>query len=125
LVVALGSVALACGKAAAPVAPGGTCEQATDCEEGYVCITQASGARLCSADLDAIASVETQSDAGPADTGAKQDATTPKDSSPPQDSTTPKDSTPPPQDSSPPQDSTPPPVDAPAETAPPVDAPTG
>ena len=44
----------ACGQAETPAASGGTCEQASDCQEGYVCITQPDGTRQCSNDLTSI-----------------------------------------------------------------------
>jgi hypothetical protein len=44
----------ACGQAETPAGNGGTCQQTTDCQEGYVCITQPDGTRQCSNDLTSI-----------------------------------------------------------------------
>jgi hypothetical protein len=44
----------ACGQAETPASSGGTCQQTTDCQEGYVCITQPDGTRQCSNDLTSI-----------------------------------------------------------------------
>jgi len=48
----------ACGQAETPASSGGTCEQSTDCQEGYVCITQLDGTRQCSNDLTSIQASE-------------------------------------------------------------------
>jgi hypothetical protein len=109
LAAALAAVAAggACGQPAPAESQGGTCEQSTDCQEGYVCITQPNGSRQCSNDLSSIQSTE---EAGGMDATAPQnDATTP-----PQDGTTPpQESGSPPQESgSPPKDSGTPPKEA-------------
>jgi hypothetical protein len=47
---ALAGLAQACGGGGShegTVAPGGDCEQATDCQEGYVCIPQTTGPKQC------------------------------------------------------------------------------
>ena len=126
-------LALACSSPAALVGAGGQCEQATDCQEGLVCIPQSNGTRICSNDLQAIQNTEI--DSGTDATMAIPDSTTPlpdgtsqdvappptdvgpppQDTSPPPDDTgpPPQDSGPPPQDSGPPpQDSAPPPEDS-------------
>jgi len=122
LLVVLATVALAaltpgCSSQEQLQGEGGQCTQATDCQEGLVCIPQPDGTRKCSGDLGAI-----QPDAGgagdataPKDGGKGDAATPPADGgTPPQDGgTPPKDSGSPPQDSgSPPQDSGGPPQDS-------------
>jgi hypothetical protein len=69
----------ACGQAAAPVGAGGACALTTDCAEGYECITQAGGNRVCSNDFSTIQSTE----------DAEVDATSavPNEAAPPGDST--------------------------------------
>jgi hypothetical protein len=109
----------ACGKAAPPVGAGGTCQEATDCQEGYVCVPQPDGTRQCSSDLTPIQSTEDAGEGGAAPMEAGQpppgDSTAPpQDSgSPPQDTGSPlKDTGSPPQDTgSPPQDTGSPPQD--------------
>jgi hypothetical protein len=108
----------ACGQAATPAASGDTCELTSDCQEGYVCITQADGSRQCSSDLSSIQLTEEagMEAAAPMEAGAPQgDSTAPPQEGgmPPQDSgTPPKDTGSPPQDTgSPPQDTGSPPQD--------------
>jgi hypothetical protein len=104
----------ACGQAAAPAASGDTCELSTDCQEGYVCITQPDGTRQCSNNLAAIQSTEEAGADAPA--MAAMDGTAPQGDStvPPSES-----GAPPPQDSgSPPADTGSPPKDT---GSPPVD----
>ena len=128
---AMGVLAEACGQPAPAESAGGTCEQSTDCQEGYVCITQPDGTRQCSNDLS---SIQTTEEAG-AEAAAQQDGSTPDtgltppadgnappvdSTAPPQDTgttqqdtgTPPKDTGSPPQDTgSPPQDTGSPPQD--------------
>jgi hypothetical protein len=105
---------------------GGPCTQATDCQEGLVCIPQPDGTRTCSSDLGSIQQTEDAggggNDAAPKDSGnadarmpARDGGTPPQDGgAPPQDSgSPPQDSGSPPQDGgSPPQDSGAPPQDS-------------
>ena len=124
----------ACGQAETPAASGGTCEQASDCQEGYVCITQPDGTRQCSNDLTSIqlteeggmeAAAMAMEGAAPQGDGAappQEGGAPPPDSgSPPMDSgsppadtgSPPKDTGSPPQDTgSPPQDTGSPPQEA-------------
>lgn len=109
----------ACSQAGPPAAAGGTCEQASDCQEGFVCITQSDGTRQCSSDLSSIQLTEeggTEAAATPMDGAAPQgDSAAPpqEGGSPPQDSgSPPQDTGSPPQDTgSPPQDTGSPPQD--------------
>ncbi|HEY3817080.1 MAG TPA: hypothetical protein VGL81_07915 [Polyangiaceae bacterium] len=119
----------ACGQAAAPAASGGSCQLTSDCQEGYVCITQPDGSRQCSNDLTSIQLTEeagAEAAATPMDAAApmgdgsapppQEGGVTSQDSGsppPPQDSgSPPKDSGSPPQDTgSPPQDTGSPPQD--------------
>ena len=113
----------ACGQAETPAASGGTCEQASDCQEGYVCITQPDGTRQCSNDLSSIQLTEEAGmDAG--EMMMAMDGAAPPQgdgAAPPQESGT----TPPPDSGSPPKDSGSPPKDTgspPVDTgSPPVD----
>lgn len=95
----------ACGQAETPAGSGGTCELTSDCQEGYVCITQPDGTRQCSNDLSSIQLSEeggTEAGAMPMEAAAPQGDS----AAPPQESGTP------PQDSgSPPKDTGSPPVD--------------
>ncbi|MGD0529731.1 MAG: hypothetical protein ABSE49_31635 [Polyangiaceae bacterium] len=56
VLVVLGAMAAAeaCGQAETPQGAGGTCQLTSDCQEGYVCITQQDGTRQCSNDLSSI-----------------------------------------------------------------------
>jgi hypothetical protein len=117
VLVVLGAMAgsEACGQAETPEGSGGTCQLTSDCQEGYVCITQQDGTRQCSNDLSSIqqseeAGVEAAAmpmmDGGtPQGDGAAPaaDSGTP----PPQDSSSPPPDTgssPPPDTGSPPQE---------------------
>lgn len=134
-VVLAASAGAACGQQASPAGPGDTCEQATDCQEGYVCITQPDGSRQCS---DNLSSIQTTEEAG-MDAEAQGDAPAAQDgSAPAPDGTAPadsgggspdtggggtKDSGTPPQDTgSPPQDTGSPPQDT---GSPPADSGSG
>jgi hypothetical protein len=115
---ALAGLPPACSSPADLRGEGGSCSQATDCQEGLVCVPQPDGTRKCSSDLTPIQSTEDASVAskdGAATDGAAKDGAA-KDgaqgdaagdgSSPPQDGG------PPPQDTgSPPQDTGTPPQD--------------
>jgi hypothetical protein len=118
VLVVLGAMAAseACGQAETPQGSGGTCQLTSDCQEGYVCITQQDGTRQCSNDLSSIqqseeAGVEaaatpmTDGGAPPLGDGAgpAADSGTP----PPKDSSSPPPDTgssPPPDTGSPPQE---------------------
>ena len=63
----------ACSTPAKLVAQGGECHQATDCEEGLVCIPQQDGKSICDSDLSKIQKTE---DAAPPPV---HDAGTPRD----------------------------------------------
>jgi hypothetical protein len=56
-------------------AQGATCLQATDCQEGLVCVPQPKGANVCSSDLSTIQLTE-DATAPAMDAGAKRDAGT-------------------------------------------------
>ncbi len=147
VVVCTLALAEACGQAEAPAGSGGTCQLTSDCQEGYVCITQPDGTRQCSNDLAAIqqseeagpeaaAMMPTTDGAAPQGDGAappQESGTTPPppDSGsappPPDSGSPPKDSGSPPKDSgSPPEDTGSPPQDTgapPSDTgAPPQEA---
>jgi hypothetical protein len=134
---AIAGAAQACGSGEqGAVAPGGTCEQATDCQEGYVCIPQANGPRQCSNNLAAIQATEEggaaddaetpEKEAGPpADGGTPTDGTSPQDVTTPVDTGAPQETSTPKETGAPPMEAAPPPMEAstPMETgAPPSDA---
>jgi hypothetical protein len=117
----------ACSNAETPASSGGDCQVTSDCQEGYVCITQTDGTRQCSNDLSSIQTTEeagTEGAAPPMEGAAPQgdSAAPPQDSgSPPADTgappadtgSPPKDTGSPPQDTgSPPQDTGSPPAEA-------------
>jgi hypothetical protein len=136
VLVVLGAMAAAeaCGQAETPQGSGGTCQLTSDCQEGYVCITQQDGTRQCSSDLSSIQQTEEagaeaaatpmMDGAAPAGDGGTPPATDSGSAPPPMDSG----STPPPDSSSPPppKDSGSPPADTgspPADTgSPPQEA---
>ena len=83
----------ACGQAETPAGSGGTCELTSDCQEGYVCITQPDGTRQCSNDLSSIQLSEeggTEAGAMPMEAAAQDSGSPPKDTgSPPVDTGSP------------------------------------
>ena len=128
IAIAVGLFA-ACGTAAKLVGQGGECEQATDCEDGLVCVPEKDGSHKCDSDLSGIQAPPEVPDAAGKDATAADastdgssgtDATQPDDVSAP-----PPDTSPPPADvTAPPPDTSVPPVDAaqPDTSAPPPDA---
>jgi hypothetical protein len=101
----ISAVGVACSTAAALQGAGGACEQATDCQEGFVCIDGG-----CADDLVGIQSVEevggeaAAPEAAPvADgtAGAETGATTDDSSPPPETGGSPNDAGPPAQDAPP------------------------
>jgi hypothetical protein len=114
----LAGAAPACSNAAKLQGEGGECTQATDCQEGLVCVPQADGTLKCSSDLSSIQKTEEAGAeaAPPKEAGADGtagDGTAPLDSGAPQDTgTPPQDTGTPPQDTgTPPQDTGTPPQD--------------
>jgi len=81
-----GAAALACAAVGACssspklVGAGGECFQATDCQDGLVCIPKRGGSSVCSSDLS---SIQTTEEAGGAPTDASDDG--PADGPPPGD----------------------------------------
>jgi hypothetical protein len=107
----------ACSQAENPSSQGGTCQLTSDCQQGYVCITQTDGTRQCSSDLSSIQSTEeagAEAAAAVMDGAPQGDSTAQDTGSPPQDTgSPPQDTGSPPQDTgSPPQDTGSPPQEA-------------
>src|SRR6185503_21193189 len=96
----------ACSTSPKLVGAGGQCFQATDCQDGLVCIPLSNGGRVCSADLTSVQKVPEPPDNGDAaDDGPTDDG--PLDGPPPGDG--PGDTGPPPDNFVPPDTFVPPP----------------
>ena len=99
----------ACNASPKLSAAGGACFQATDCEDGLVCVPQKDGSRVCSSDLSGIQTTEEAGGAGDDSTtadgpldGLGPDYVAPGDDGPGPDTSPPDTSVPP--DTSPPQE---------------------
>ena len=71
VLIAIPIVLHACSTKAKLIAQGGDCLQATDCEDGLVCVPQKDGRRICDKDLSGVQLTE---DAAPPREAAPQDA---------------------------------------------------
>jgi hypothetical protein len=74
LALAVVGVLTGCSTKAKLVASGGECLQATDCEDGLVCVPQSDGKRICSNDLSGVQMVEEAAAPPPAKDAGSRDA---------------------------------------------------
>ena len=70
LTIAL-ALSSACSTKAKLIAQGGDCLQATDCEDGLVCVPQDDGRRICSNDLSGVQTIEEAAAPRPRDGGPR------------------------------------------------------